>query len=523
MPPSPVYRRDYDHDAVGIAFAASDMSLRDPSPIFSFDDPPHYDTGISDSDQMIFEFEDANHYGAKSPFAWDSDYTMHSTIPFPGSPESTGSQLDGSYAPPGDRSFTSEFFGGYGEFPNTSEFNDGLYSHWLKDPDMPSLSSSSVPIPIPAGQSQSQSPPSQSSFVAYSDPESVFPDVTAFSPMTAFAALQPLPRSFSPAEDTIMTEALRGDARNSLSPSDAQLRPSWATQLWDSPSSQNMTLSASPVPFPPLSEDAFATQRQRIFQSSSAPSVTHARPPPLTRAYSRRSESISEHDDRDATVRKKKRTRPVPLKSTLRPPKLAPSAWQLYFTDWISRHQASSHKKLNVAQAAKEAGQEYAKLTTEEKERENAFRTAQRKAGKSRKGNIKDPNAPKKPLSAYFMFLQRIRSDPELVREVFGDETETTKQSVLAAGKWRSMTDDERKPFLAQAEQEKLEYETARKMYEEGTTGYGSSINFSILPSNSINSMPFPSRSLRPLMKQEVFSSESDSDGLTDDTDHHHS
>lgn len=84
-------------------------------------------------------------------------------------------------------------------------------------------------------------------------------------------------------------------------------------------------------------------------------------------------------------------------------------------------------------------------LTPEDIKRENAFRTAQRRAGKSRKGNIKDPNAPKKPLSAYFMFLQRIRSDPDLVKEVFGDETETTKQSVLAAGKWRSMTDEERK------------------------------------------------------------------------------
>ena len=84
-------------------------------------------------------------------------------------------------------------------------------------------------------------------------------------------------------------------------------------------------------------------------------------------------------------------------------------------------------------------------LTPEDIKRENAFRTAQRKAGKSRKSNIKDPNAPKKPLSAYFMFLQRIRSDPALVKEVFGDEQETTKQSVLAAAKWRSMTDDERK------------------------------------------------------------------------------
>lgn len=103
-----------------------------------------------------------------------------------------------------------------------------------------------------------------------------------------------------------------------------------------------------------------------------------------------------------------------------------------------------------MSQAAKDSRErEFASymrtLTPEDIKRENAYRTAQRKAGKSRKANMKDPNAPKKPLSAYFMFLQRIRSDPELVREVFGDETETTKQSVLAAAKWRSMTDDERK------------------------------------------------------------------------------
>jgi hypothetical protein len=58
----------------------------------------------------------------------------------------------------------------------------------------------------------------------------------------------------------------------------------------------------------------------------------------------------------------------VPSKSLLQPPKLAPSAWQLYFTDWIARHQATNTRKLNVAQAAKEAGQEYALLTDSQKE-----------------------------------------------------------------------------------------------------------------------------------------------------------
>jgi len=96
------------------------------------------------------------------------------------------------------------------------------------------------------------------------------------------------------------------------------------------------------------------------------------------------------------------------------------------------------------------------------------------------------------------------------VQEVFGLETETTKQSVLAAAKWRSMTDDERKPFLAQAEQEKLDYEAARRMYEEGTAAHGSSINFSILPHDDAF------RTLRPV-KVETFSSDESEGFSTDD------
>ncbi|KAI0677328.1 hypothetical protein C8Q78DRAFT_1065901 [Trametes maxima] len=548
MPASPFYHRDDDRDATSITLAASDMSLRD------------------------------SHHDTKSPLQWDYSSFNMSSIPFPGSPDSATSQLE-PVAHGHHRRFDSTFSNSSSNYypPSTPEYSESaLYSNWIADPDVPRTAS--VPIPIPGGHAQS--PLSPSSYAAFSENSSIFPDVSVFSPTTAQAALQPLP--LSPPEDAVMMDHLRTDLSGTVSPP-ANLfaeanAPSWASQLWAAQSA--MPSPGAPVPIGPLSsEDNFATQRQRVpvrrgtpvtqfFQSSSAPSPSHARPPLLhtpSRPYNtRRSESISEHDDRDATVRRKKRpveegeTQPPrekrsespPLKSTLRPPKLAPSAWQLYFTDWIQRHQASSSKKLNVAQAAKEAGQEYAKLSTEEKEpyrrrsleakearerelnaymrtltpddikRENAYRTAQRKAGKSRKGNLKDPNAPKKPLSAYFMFLQRIRSDPELVREVFGDETETTKQSVLAAGKWRSMTDEQRKPFLAQAEQEKLEYEQARKVYEEGRDappGFGTSINFSILPGSPINMMPIPRNTPHPL-KQEALSSESESDDfMTDD------
>ncbi|KAF8607505.1 hypothetical protein BDV93DRAFT_269853 [Ceratobasidium sp. AG-I] len=191
-----------------------------------------------------------------------------------------------------------------------------------------------------------------------------------------------------------------------------------------------------------------------------------------------------------------------PQRSRLNPPKQAPSTWQIFFTEYLQNYKVTNpERKLNVSQAAKDGGAAYKALSSAQKEiyqrkarqakeeyerelaawqrmltpddirTENAFRSAQRKSGKSRRSNLKDPNAPKKPLSAYFMFLQWIRADHTRVVEVFGDETETTRQSVLAAAKWRTLSDSEKKPFLAQAEREKLEYEAARKEYEERTSG----------------------------------------------------
>lgn len=415
---------------------------------------------------------------------------------------------------------------------NSPSLEDNLYlANWINDPDP------SDPIQIPSPLDSAAS-----SFSTFSEQQQLFP-ADSFGPINPISP----PSSF---ED-----------HNHIRPrvSSDMKQPTWAAQLWDIPSTslRSPSLIRPSVRHSPLSDGTIrqrvpirrgSTSHQHQFQSSSAPSFTA---PSMARAYSsRRSESVVSisADDRDGTVRRKKRSPTLeessgftsadkssssePLtKSMLKPPKLAPSAWQLYFTDWIQKQQRLGTRKLNVAQAAKEAGQEYASLSPEEKEpykrrsqaaketrereheaymrtltpddikRENAYRAAQRKAGKSRKGNIKDPNAPKKPLSAYFMFLQRIRADPKLVREIFGDETETTKQSVLAAAKWRSMTDAERQPFLAQAEQEKMEYEAARRLYEEGTTGYGTNINFSILQSPAF-----------PIIKLEL-SSESEGEG----------
>lgn len=185
---------------------------------------------------------------------------------------------------------------------------------------------------------------------------------------------------------------------------------------------------------------------------------------------------------RSASISKPKKSPPpppaskAPSKSQLNPPKKSPSAWQLYFADDLSEYKSKMKEgdKLNVANVAKEAAVRYKVLDEKKKvayrtraeelklgwdkemaawketlspkdiAQENAFRAAQRKAGKSRKSNIKDPNAPQKPLSAYFLFLRKIRADKELQKEIFQNEHETTKQSVLAASRWRSMTAEEK-------------------------------------------------------------------------------
>ncbi|KAJ7631757.1 hypothetical protein B0H17DRAFT_962201 [Mycena rosella] len=505
---------------------------------------------------MLFEFDD---YPAAVPYGYtptegydhSGEYIDDLDVK-PVFPRSPAYELAASppYSP-------DSFYGSYPEDFKSPPQLDTLYlSNWLShEQDSSPIPSPSSPIPIPSSVS-----PQSPSFVAFRDP-SAFAHDAPFSP-AAFAAALPLPGSNSPSVSSFEDHHYALQQIEAVSPHETQT-PAWASQLWDTPppaSPRHLRTPSSPrssARHSPLSGQGLRIPAPRrnslsaghLFPSSSAPSVAPAALNTI-RAYSRRAESFSTPDDRDATVRRKRRIATPeegeaqdkahdspPVKSMLRPPKLAPSAWQLYFTDWIQRQQASSSRKLNVAQAAKEAGQEYASLSEEEKEpyrrrsqaakdvrerelnaymrgltpedikRENTFRAAQRKAGKSRKSNIKDPNAPKKPLSAYFMFLQRIRAHPELVREIFGEETETTKQSVLAAAKWRSMTDDERKPFLAQAEQEKMEYEAARRLYEDGSVGYGSSINFSILP----GSPAFPAIKIE---------SESESEGFATDDGH---
>ena len=272
------------------------MHDKDASHFISFDD---YAT--QDSDQLIFgplDLEDVHN------IQWD---------PFP--------EIDtADVKPPYNySSFSNMSHYEFGPSPTNNYYDSGtLYSPaeehnstsldlgvWINDP----LYSSPSPIPIPSPSDTT------SSFIGYQDHTRFSPDPTAFSP-TSFAALHPLPRSISPPSfDEVYS--LRPRVNSVMSPRDMSLHtPTWASQLWDAPSAhRTQTSLAHPsVRHSPLTDN---TLRQRIpvrrpslssgqlFQSSSAPSYTESA---QSRTYSRRTDSVSVSDERDATVKRKKRT-----------------------------------------------------------------------------------------------------------------------------------------------------------------------------------------------------------------------
>lgn len=390
-----------------------------PKTQMSCDDPTLY---IGPTDQMIFgpidlgdESPYHHHDQHLSSYSWDpyadvdqdvkpSHFSFASTSPALLSPSYSASLQHSS--PPDSYYDPSSV---HDQDDMSTEVGQS-YINWINDPDGTSAYNSSSPIPIPSSAPAAASP----TYMAFSDASHYHSN--AFSP-TGFAALHPLPRSLSP------SSAYDEHQIHSISPQDMSLAtPHWASQAWDVSSSLRSpsTIRAS-VRHSPLTDSTIRASRMparrgpissHLFHSSSAPSMS----PTLTRALSnRRVPPMSNNsmlEDHDATIRRKKRGSPVDegspipekgdkadkkddirkfplsisipslirassnswlllhlaLKSVLRPPKLAPSAWQLYFTDWIQRQQATSTRKLNVAQAAKEAGQEYASLSQEEKE-----------------------------------------------------------------------------------------------------------------------------------------------------------
>jgi len=82
--------------------------------------------------------------------------------------------------------------------------------------------------------------------------------------------------------------------------------------------------------------------------------------------------------------------------------------------------------------------------------------------GKGRKKKLKkDPNAPKRPMGAYFLFSTRFYQANKR------EDLKMTEISKIASQHWKKMTDEQKQPFVTEAAQKKAKYELAMEKYRQ--------------------------------------------------------
>ncbi|KAB2624019.1 high mobility group B protein 7-like [Pyrus ussuriensis x Pyrus communis] len=112
--------------------------------------------------------------------------------------------------------------------------------------------------------------------------------------------------------------------------------------------------------------------------------------------------------------------------------------------------------KLNLKAQVVERPPELKKKPPTERKRSTTT-TSQPKTSKRAKKD-KDPNAPKRPLTAFFLFMDDFRKS---YKEANPDSKGVKMVAKEGGEKWKSMTDEEKKPYVDKAAELKEEYKIA--------------------------------------------------------------
>ncbi|GMH07059.1 hypothetical protein Nepgr_008899 [Nepenthes gracilis] len=84
------------------------------------------------------------------------------------------------------------------------------------------------------------------------------------------------------------------------------------------------------------------------------------------------------------------------------------------------------------------------------------------KPKKRRLSKIEDPNKPKRPATAFFLFMEDFR---KVYKEQHPDSKKGSEVAKEGGEKWKSMTDEEKKQYVDRAAALKAEYEKAMEAY----------------------------------------------------------
>ncbi|KAK9225990.1 hypothetical protein WN943_011036 [Citrus x changshan-huyou] len=101
-------------------------------------------------------------------------------------------------------------------------------------------------------------------------------------------------------------------------------------------------------------------------------------------------------------------------------------------------------------------------------------RKAENKPKKEKAGKKKDSNAPKRPLSAYFIFMEDFRKS---FKESFPDNKSVAAMGKAGGQKWKSMSEAEKAPYVQKALNKKAEYELALEAYKKQLNDNGAGVS----------------------------------------------
>jgi len=150
------------------------------------------------------------------------------------------------------------------------------------------------------------------------------------------------------------------------------------------------------------------------------------------------------------------RTKNASLKPT-EASKLAAAIWK-----GMSSQQKQPYEKQYTEEKSKydEAMKIYKASGKEGAWRERTGKTTARMKAKTGKKEAwtRDPEKPKKPLSAFFLFLSGYRTKNTSLK--------ITEAAKLAAATWKDMSKEQKQPYEKQYTEEKHEYDEAMKLYK---------------------------------------------------------
>ncbi|KAF9122186.1 exp1-like protein [Mortierella sp. 14UC] len=191
---------------------------------------------------------------------------------------------------------------------------------------------------------------------------------------------------------------------------------------------------------------------------------------------------------------KPKAKKVVPVKpkkvEALSMPKRPSTAWGLFFVEHLDKVKASGKavvptvetvvasaqwKQLsdaqkqvykdryqaNLAEFKKNTSQRLEELTPEEFKIENARRQALRAAGKRGLPSLKDPNAPKRPLSSFFRYAQDQRSSGKFASMSVKDQAKAIAES------WNKISEQEKSRYSELSREASEAYKVERAAYLE--------------------------------------------------------